>query len=166
MKRFFQVTLILLLSAFLLAGAFTGGIFVGHFGTLPQVNAALTDVERGLEIKATPESAGSATPEDLVTLFAPFWEAWDLVHRDYVDQPVNDVELMRGAIKGMLASLGDDHTSYMDPKTFKEENESLAGNYEGIGAYVDTTGDFLTIISPIPSSPAEKAGLRAGDQII
>ncbi len=166
MKKFLQITLIAALSGFLLLATFAGGILVGHFGQIPAVDALLTDAERGLEIKATPAAAAKATPEDLQTLFEPFWEAWELIHRDYVDQPVNDVELMRGAIRGMLDSLGDDHTSYMDPVTFKEENDSLAGNYEGIGAYVDTTGDYLTVISPIPSSPAEKAGLRAGDMVV
>jgi carboxyl-terminal processing protease len=73
---------------------------------------------------------------------------------------------MRGAITGMLASLGDQHTSYMDPQEFKDANSSLEGAYEGIGAYVDTGGDFLSITSPIPGSPAEKAGLKPGDKII
>ena len=54
----------------------------------------------------------------------------------------------------------------MDPKTFENANAELAGSYEGIGAYVDTTTDYLTIISPMPGSPAEKAGLQSGDKII
>jgi carboxyl-terminal processing protease len=54
----------------------------------------------------------------------------------------------------------------MNPQEYKDANASIAGNYEGIGAYVDSSGDYLTIISPIKGSPAEKAGLHAGDQIV
>jgi carboxyl-terminal processing protease len=54
----------------------------------------------------------------------------------------------------------------MDPTTFTQANQSLSGAYEGIGAYVDTGGDYLTITSPIPGSPAEKVGLRPGDIIV
>lgn len=113
-----------------------------------------------------PSPAQSETPDSAKQLFAPFWESWDLVHKQYVDQPVDDTVLMRGAIRGMLESLGDQHTSFMDPQEYEDANASLEGNYEGIGAYVDTTADVLTIISPIPGSPAEKAGLRAKDEII
>src|SRR5262245_669659 len=98
---------------------------------------------------ASPEQI-AATPEDVQALFAPFWEAWTLVHENYVDQPVDDVELMRGAISGMMDALGDKHSSYMDPQDFKDANGSLEGEYEGIGAYVDSTTEYLTITSPIP----------------
>lgn len=108
----------------------------------------------------------AATPADVQTLFAPFWEAWNIVHENYVDQPVDDVALMRGAISGMMQALGDEHSSYMDPQTFTQANAELAGEYEGIGAYVDTTTEYLTIMSPIPGSPAERAGLRPGDQVV
>src|SRR5512143_3922950 len=58
-----------------------------------------------------PNPAATGTPADLQTTFAPFWEAWGLVHQQYVDQPVDDTKLMQGAIRGMLQSLGDPHTS-------------------------------------------------------
>ena len=73
---------------------------------------------------------------------------------------------MRGAISGMMETLGDDHTFYMEPEAFESENSSLQGSYEGIGAYVDTDGDYLTIISPIEGSPADQAGLQPGDRIV
>ena len=73
--------------------------------------------------------------------------------------PLDDVKLMRGAIDGMMQALGDKHSTFMDPETYEQANEELSGEYEGIGAYVDTTADYLTITSPIPGSPAEKAGL-------
>jgi carboxyl-terminal processing protease len=77
------------------------------------------------------------------------------------------VALMRGAIRGMLESLGDTHTSYLDPANAEHLDALLNGDeYEGIGAWVDTSSDFMTIIGPIPGSPAEKAGLRTGDKII
>ena len=68
---------------------------------------------------------------------------------------------MRGAITGMMESLGDKHSTYMDPQTFTDANADLSGEFEGIGAYVDTTTDYLTVISPIPGSPAEKMGIQA-----
>jgi carboxyl-terminal processing protease len=109
----------------------------------------------------------TAKPISREELFKPFWQAWDLVHEQFVDQPVDDVALMRGAIKGMMEALDDQHTSYLDPVQFKESNDRLQGEeYDGIGAWVDVTGEYLTIISPMPGSPAEKAGLKPGDQVI
>jgi carboxyl-terminal processing protease len=156
-----KIILGILVSLILLAGAFSGGFIVGHF--LP-VTSGLTGVVPPA-VSSPSADTQTATPSDLQTLFQPFWESWKLVHDNYVDQPVDDVALMRGAINGMLAALGDQHTSYMDPDQFQQANESLSGEYEGIGAYVDTTANYLTVISPIPGSPAEAAGLRSGDII-
>jgi carboxyl-terminal processing protease len=120
-----------------------------------------------LPSEATPAAiTGDTTATTLDELFAPFWESWDIVHDEYIDQPVDDVALMRGAINGMLDSLGDPHTSYMDPDQYLQANISLEGDYEGIGAWVDTTSEYLTIVSPMPGSPAEKVGLQPGDQVI
>lgn len=161
--------ILLVLAIFVVAaGSFAGGFVTGHLiplSGLPVPGNPSTSVAPPTAIPASPAQQ-AATPEELQALFAPFWEAWNLVHNNYVDQPVNDVELMRGAIRGMMEALGDDHTSYMTPEDYKEANESLEGSYEGIGAYVDTTTTYLTIITPIPGSPAEKAGLLPGDQII
>ena len=167
MNKFIKYTLIAFLAVVLLTGAFSGGFVAGHFTSLGVLdNLPFLAGSPLLRPLATPVGAADATPDSLKTLFAPFWETWTLVHQQYVDQPVDDTKLMQGAISGMLASLGDQHTSYMDPSQFKDANSSLSGAYEGIGAYVDTTGDFLKIISPISQSPAEAAGLKSGDLII
>ena len=108
----------------------------------------------------------TATPAEVQTLFTPFWEAWNIVHDIYVDQPLDDVALMRGAIRGMMDAVGDKQTYYMDPIVYESATSELSGEYEGIGAYVDTEGEYLTIISPIEGSPAQAAGLKPGDQIV
>ncbi len=159
-----------LVALMLLAGTFTGGLAVGYFASasnlFPAMESPISSPILPDVPLSTPEGANEGTPADLQTLFKPFWEAWELVHNQYVDQPVDDVALMQGAIRGMLASLGDQHTSYMDPQEFTDANAGLEGTYEGIGAYVDTSGEYLTIISPIKNSPAEAVGLRPGDRII
>jgi carboxyl-terminal processing protease len=148
----------------LLAGAFSGGFIVGHLmpasGGLP----VLTDFIPGAP-EVQPEQQ-AATPDELETLFTPFWEAWNIVHAQYVEQPVDDQLLMQGAIRGMMDALGDEQTFYMEPQVYENETSSLQGQYEGIGAYVDTEGDYLTIVSPIEGSPAEAAGLLPGDRVI
>lgn len=155
----------------LLTGSFAGGFVTRHalaqtsifpgFSDNPHPNIVLPPTSAAPSSEQT-----SATPQELQTLFAPFWEAWNLVHEQYVNQPVDDTLLMQGAIRGMMEAVGDDYTYYMDPKVYEVESTSLSGEYQGIGAYVDTQGDYLTIVSPIEGSPAKAAGLRPGDQII
>ena len=150
-----------------IAGAFSGGFLVGNVyqkassvGTnIPILNNVITPTQVQLE-------NNSGTPTDLRELFNPFWETWDVVHTEFVKQPVDDTLLMRGAIQGMLDSLGDKHTSYIDPDMLRQANIQLTGEYDGIGAWVDVTTEYLTIISPMPDSPAEKAGLKPEDQVI
>ena len=164
MNKTLRTILITLVVVFVGVASFAGGFVTGHFvpllqgGTLPAISAP---------IPSTPSpDQQSATPQDMQTLFKPFWEAWTLVHEQYVDQPVDDTKLLQGAITGMMDSLGDKHTSYLDPQSMKQLNTQLSGQYEGIGAYVDTTGAYLTITKPIPGSPAEAVGLLSGDEII
>ena len=151
----------------LVVGSFSVGMFVGGVfdeGEPPTVSTVLqATVEEILETKSPQETSA---PADLEELFKPFWQSWDLVHDLYIDQPVNDEAMMQGAIKGIMDSLGDQHSSYMDPDQHRQANMDLEGEYEGIGAWVDGTGEYLTIVSPIADSPAEKAGLKPGDQII
>jgi carboxyl-terminal processing protease len=170
-KKGLVYSIVALFAVILLAGAFSGGFLVGHYLHFGGLTASYEGAPSLLEDSTiTPSNvqgdSASATPQDLETLFKPFWETWAIVHSQYVDQPVDDVALMRGAIRGMLESLGDEHTSYMDPQEYTDANAGLEGSYEGIGAYVDTGGDYLTVTSPIPGSPAEKAGLKPGDEII
>ena len=147
-------------------GSFSGGFVAGHLLPFGGSTGFSFEEPTVAPPPTTSPEQQATTPEELQTLFAPFWEAWNLVHANFVDQPVDDVALMRGAIDGMMAALGDQHSTYMDPEDYKQANESLEGSYEGIGAYVDTTSDYLTITSPIPGSPAEAVGLLPGDKII
>ena len=163
MSKSAQAILLAALGVTLLVSGFSGGFIAGHF--LPLEKGGMAGLAPALPL-ATAPAAESATPADLEDLFKPFWEAWQLVHTQYVDQPVDDTLLMQGAIRGMLDALGDPQSSYMDPDTFEAANADLEGSYEGIGAIVDTTGTYLTVISTFPASPAETAGLRSGDQII
>lgn len=163
MSKSLKITLGVIFSLILLAGAFSGGFLAGNFLELPGASRP-TVILPGQNLAPTSEGRVPTTQEQ--TLFVPFWEAWNIIHEQYVDQPMDDVALMRGAIRGMLAALGDQHTSYMDPDEFQQANESLSGEYEGIGAYVDTSTEYLTVISPISGSPAEAAGLRSGDAVI
>jgi carboxyl-terminal processing protease len=151
----------------LVGGACTSGFAAGAFFA-PQANEIVSGlgVDLGTAPATAAPSAQANTPDNLEELFKPFWQVWQLVHAEYVKQPLDDTALMRGAIHGMLESLGDEHTSYMEPVQYKDLTSELNGSYEGIGAWVDSRGDFLTIISPMPDSPAEKGGLKAGDQIV
>ena len=98
--------------------------------------------------------------------FQPYIQAWNILNKNYINQPLDPDTLIQGSISGMLDSLGDPYTSYIDPETFAQENASLDGEYTGIGAWVDTSGDKLVIISPMPDSPAEKAGIKPGDVVV
>ncbi|MCX7975510.1 MAG: S41 family peptidase [Bellilinea sp.] len=162
-SKIIRTILVLLVLGLLMGLSFSIGLAAGislpstvSLPSLPFISAN--------PVVATPSS--TQTTIDRETLFKPFWQAWDLVHENYVDQPVDDQLLMQGAIRGMLEALGDPYSGYLTSDEYQQANAPLRGEYEGIGAWVDTSGKYLTIISPMEGSPAEKAGLKAGDQII
>ncbi len=110
---------------------------------------------------ATITAPGSARSLDIVD------EAWGILFRDYVDKDkLDESKLSQGAIKGMVEALDDPYTSYLDPETYQTTITGFEGKYEGIGATVAIRDDQIVIIAPIAGSPADKAGVRAGDKIL
>ena len=93
-------------------------------------------------------------------------EVWDHISKDYVSpSSVNTDNLSASAIEGMLKALNDPYSAYLDKTDYERFSTSLAGNYEGIGAYVSMDSGNVTIVSLISGSPAEAAGLMSGDII-
>ncbi len=130
------ITLLLIM---ITALVFTGGCFLGITPT------------------ATTESAS----KDAIG------EAWDIIQENYVDQSLLDsANISQGAIEGMLEALDDPYSSYLDAETYQLAQSFLGGSYDGIGAYVTMKDEKITIIAPIAGSPADKAGVRAGDVIL
>jgi carboxyl-terminal processing protease len=93
-------------------------------------------------------------------------QAWNIIFQDYVAKDKLDAtKLTQGAIKGMVEALDDPYTSYLDAQSYQLSLRSLEGKIEGIGASVSVKDGQITIIAPVAGSPAEKAGIRAGDII-
>jgi carboxyl-terminal processing protease len=108
----------------------------------------------------------AGTPEEAADDFAPFWEAWRNVQYSGRTLQVSYMDVMRAALHEAVSALGDPHTSYMDPLELRQSEMELEGNYEGIGAWVDTTTEYVTIIAPMEGSPAEAAGIKSGDMVL
>lgn len=161
MDKTSRTVLLVFAGLFLLACGFGGGFATGRL--LP---SSTVTPEGTVTSVPTVDAGETGTPADLQSAFAPFWEAWNIVHQQYFMQPLDDATLVDGAIRGMTDALPDDHSSYMDPQETSDFNIDMTGEYDGIGAYVDTEAEFLTIVRPITGSPAEAAGLLPGDQII
>ena len=152
MNKFLKTFLIVILALAGLTGAFYGGMWVG------------SSFQPIIEEKE-PNYLTSSDPE-LAELFSPFFQVWNIIHEQYIDQPLDDTKLMQSAIGGLMEGLGDEHSSYMDPFTFQQVNADLEGSYTGIGAWVDTSGEYVVIIAPMPGSPAEEAGIQTNDKVI
>jgi carboxyl-terminal processing protease len=109
------------------------------------------------------------TTSDNLTLErrAAISEVWDIIFKDYVDPSrLDSANMSQAAIEGMLKVLDDPYTSYLDPQEYVIGQSALQGNYTGIGAYVTVTDNEITVIAPIADSPADKAGIKAGDVIL
>jgi carboxyl-terminal processing protease len=94
-------------------------------------------------------------------------DAYSIVESQYLH--VDELEkeaLVDGAIRGMLGALDDPYTAYFDEKEYKDFNNALSGTFEGIGAEIGVSDKQLTVVSPLPGTPAEQAGLVAGDKIL
>ena len=119
------------------------------------------------------------TPVSDAQAWQPFWDTYDAVTQRYAGGPVNREALIQGAIKGMIAALGDPFSQYLTPDEFKQSLSGISGRFSGIGTTVgtvDPNGSIATcsplsgncrlaVESTIPGSPAARAGLTAGDVI-
>jgi carboxyl-terminal processing protease len=102
---------------------------------------------------------------------APFWEVWRLLDDKYVptkklEATTTTQDRIWGAIQGMTDSLGDPYTVFMPPEDTKDFTENISGNFEGVGMEIGIKDGVLTVVSPLKGSPAEKAGIKAGDKIL
>jgi len=109
-----------------------------------------------------------ALPDDKKELnFNLFWKVWDTVEKQYFDKnKIIPSNMVYGSIAGMVSAIGDPYTVFLPPTDNKVVQEDLQGSFDGIGIQIGFKGIRLAVIAPIPGSPAEKAGLLAGDYIV
>lgn len=95
-----------------------------------------------------------------------FWEAWNQLENNFLENSKLDIqEQVYGATRGLVSSLEDPYTVFMDPEASVEFEESMSGEFEGIGAEIGFKENQIVIVTPIKGSPAEKAGVQSGDVI-
>lgn len=99
--------------------------------------------------------------------FSLFWDTWRNLQAKYVHSDAFDYQKMvYGAISGMVSSIGDPYTVFMNPQEAKTFMEDVSGSFEGVGMELGKKNKQLQVIAPLPETPAAKAGIRAGDQIL
>jgi carboxyl-terminal processing protease len=99
--------------------------------------------------------------------FNPLFEVWGQIqNKFYGYSPKIQKEMLYGAMQGTVDSLKDPYSDFLNPKEASQFEEELSGSYEGIGAELTMRNDELTIISPLKNTPADRAGLMAGDKVL
>ncbi len=107
------------------------------------------------------------SPEDLPPEFSRLTEVWYILKRDHFDRKDMDSKILSdGAIRGMLLAMDDPYASFLTAEQFEIQSQDYKGFFEGIGAHVSMRDNRIVIVAPIPGSPAEAAGILAGDIIL
>lgn len=153
-RRHFKVFVVVVL----LCVSFYAGVFYSQFKT-PKEN------KTGLIDNLLAENHVKDQPKDVD--FNLFWEVWNLVNEKYVDpSKINKNKMIYGAIAGMVKSLGDPFSGFMTPEESRQFADDLQGTFEGIGMEVGMKNDILTVIAPLEGTPAQRAGIKAGDMLL
>ncbi|MGD9318051.1 MAG: S41 family peptidase [Anaerolineae bacterium] len=165
MVRLVKITLVVVVVLVLTSGALGVGIAIGSSGLLANVDGAL-GLPRPLTVAEAPSGAGSPTGEPVE--FDTFWQAWDIVYDKFIDRDaLDETELEYGAIRGMIEALGDEgHTTFMTPEELERQRTDISGKFSGIGALLGVKDSLPVIIAPFDGSPADLAGVAAGDIIM
>jgi carboxyl-terminal processing protease len=145
--------------AFLMAGSLLTGAGSTYAG-MQWYESKAGVLERQIVPQQQNAQAESNNPESLEKVE----QAYSLIFNSYVEK-VEEKKLVEGAIQGMLSTLKDPYSVYMDKETAKQFNDTLESSFEGIGAEVSSVDGKIVIVSPFKDSPAEKAGLKPNDQI-
>ncbi len=154
MKNFLKKSLPIILAILLVGGSFILGFFFGQNNK--------SEIEKVVTLK---------NKESLITNqtdFEPFWTTWNLINAKYVSPngEVTDQDKVWGAIQGLTNSLDDPYTIFLPPEDSKTFQEDIKGNFGGVGMEIAIKDNVLTVVAPLKDSPAEMAGIRAGDRIV
>lgn len=134
------------------------------FLTMAMMKTSASANQSGALTASTTLFSGSAQQE-YPQEFKKLYEAFLTIKKDYIQNVTND-KLVEGAIGGMVGSLEDPYSDYMDPQSAEEFTSTLHSTFQGIGTEVTMQNGRVTVVSPFKDSPAERAGLRPNDQIL
>ncbi|MCT8140177.1 peptidoglycan-binding protein [Anaerobacillus sp. CMMVII] len=141
-------------------------LLVGAGGTYAAMTVFDVSAPKLVKTETQKQDPEAPAPEPaLDDVLEKFAKAYQIINQSYVEE-VEGQKLLEGAIQGMLETLNDPYSVYMDQRTAKQFMDSLDSHFQGIGAEVSMTNGKVTIVAPFRDSPAEKAGLRPNDQII
>jgi len=149
------------LALVLAAAAFFSGMHVGAGGT-PTLS-----LQAGLFSFFTDQKTltnGSTEPD-----LTEFWKVWSLLDEKFVSastSTLTDEEKIQGAISGLVKAYDDPYTIYMPPTEAEAFDEEISGNFSGVGMEVGLRDDVITVIAPLPETPAAQAGVMSGDKIV
>lgn len=148
-KKFAYIIIIIAL----LSGTFVGGAFFGYYNR-PEIEKVTEIFNK--EISKPPE-----------VNFEPFWKAWNIVDEKFTaENGIDNQKRVWGAIQGMVKSLGDPYSVFFPPEESKMFKEDIRGDFGGVGMEIGIRKGVLTVIAPLKGTPAERAGLKSGDQIL
>lgn len=141
----------------IIGAAFSVGVYAGYHER-PEVNkiTSLINKEEPLAV------AGGAD-------FDAFWKAWNVLNEKYIAATStipSDQEKVWGAIAGLASSYGDPYTVFFPPKEATIFQSDVNGNFGGVGMEIGIRNGVLAVVSPLKNTPAERAGLKAGDTIL
>lgn len=163
MKKFFsskrnKIIVAAVIAVILVIGSFWLGYYAASDHT-PEI-----DKVAGLSNKTPPAGLTSVD-------FSPFWKAWNVLNEKFVETKnhasTTDQDRVWGAIEGLAQSYGDPYTVFFPPADQKIFNSEISGNFEGVGMEIDLNKDgIITVVAPLKGTPAERAGIKAGDMIL
>jgi len=151
-----RILLAVLVSLVLLTVGFGAGVMLAPTNRSSNINLGqLLNTVRSL--KPAPTATDTAVLQEL----------WERLHDDYVKPDINSQELVRGMMAGLVQALGDPYSTYFDPAAAtKFQQEEIDGSFEGVGMEVGFKNNSLTVIAPLPDTPADEAGVMAGDELV
>jgi carboxyl-terminal processing protease len=141
------------------------GVFIGRvWGATATESKLGTAATNTVQITGIGQSPPSGTADEVE--FRQFWEVWQLLKEKFYRQPIDESQLFYGALEGLAAGLDDPYTSYFPPAEAEEFQTALSGKFSGIGAEIGIKEERVSVVAPLPDTPAERAGLKAGDIIL
>ncbi len=157
-KTRLPVSILVLVAILLTTCAFSMGFFVGS----ERATRSIVPDGEGQVVGTGDVPAYLADDVD----FDNFWDTWNFIKEDFYRQPVSDIDLYYGSLKGLVSGVDDAYSVYFDPEEAQAFAESLQGAFEGIGAEIGIKDEKLQIVAPLSGSPAEQSGLLPGDWIV